>query len=192
MKTENTLKLNSIKKANEQEIEQIVKSKWQDPKMQDFLKKSYDFYILKDGYFFEVEKYSKISIHKTMWYDDETEGPENNENNFISYNLKMSDPFDHIQAYLDERERLQKMGCATGRYDYKGFYIEIYRTDTKEIYISFYDENRGQKIRYLTEEEQNDYIAIKKDIKEKYIERLKKYYKRYNNHVHASGYWVNR
>lgn len=187
----NELKLNALRFATPEEIEEIAKKEWNSPKMQEYIKKSYDFIITKEGFYIELEKINKISISKTMWYDDETEGPEENETNFILYNMRLNDPAKHITAYLEEKERLYTMGSASGRYDYNGFYIETYK-EGKRTYINFYDDTSGEKIRYLTEEEQEDYVRIIKDRKEKYIERLKKYFKRYGQHVHASGYWVNR
>ena len=188
----NELELKELRFATDEEVEEIAKAKWQSPKMQDFIKKSYDFIITKEGYYIEIEKTSKHSINKTMWYDDEGESPEKCEENFIYYNMRNNNPMKHIEAYLEEKERLQKHGCASGRYDYEGMYIETYR-EGKEVYINFYDDNRGQKIRYLSKEEEKEYIEIMKYYKEKYLERLKKYYKRYGKeHVHACGYWVNR
>lgn len=186
------LELKELRFATDEEVEEIAKEKWKSPRMQDFIKKSYDFIITKEGYYIELEKVSKIGIDKTMWYDDEHEAPDKNENNFINYNMRGKNPMKHIEAYLEEKERLEKNGCASGRYDYEGMYIEAYK-EGKEAYINFYDETSGEKIRYLSKEEEKEYIEIMKCYKEKYLERLKKYYKRYGEKfVCAEGYWANR
>ena len=186
------LELKVLRFATDEEVEEIAKAKWNSPKMQDFIKKSYDYIITSEGFYIELEKISKLSIDKTMWYDDEYDAPDKNENNFINYNMRMRNPMKHIEAYLEEKSRLLKNGCASGRYDYEGFYIETYK-EGKQAYISFYDETSGEKIRYLNKEEEKEYIEIMKYYKEKYVERLKKYWKRYGEKfVWAEGYWANR
>ena len=186
------LKLKELRFATDEEIKEIAKEKWKSPKMQNFIEKSYDFIVTKEGYYIELEKVSKYGINKTMWYDDEYEAPNKNENNFITYNMRHNNPANHIEAYLEEKERLKKVGSASGRYDYEGMYIETYK-EGKQVYINFYDDTRGKKIRYLNKEEEKEYIEILKYYKEKYIEKLKKYYKRYGKeYVHTCGYWANR
>ena len=192
MKNINELELKELRFATDEEIEEIAKAEWKSPKMQDFIKKSYDYIITKEGYYIELEKISKYGIEKTMWYDDEGEAPEKSEANFIYYNMKNKNPMRNIEAYLEEKERLEKNGCATGMYDYNGFYIETYK-EGKRAYINFYDDTTGKKIRYLSKEEEKEYIKIMKYYKEKYLERLKKYWKRYGKeHVSVNGYWANR
>lgn len=186
------LKLKSIRLATDEEIEEIAKEQWQDEHMQEYIKKNYNFYMLKDGYFLELQKPNKYSINKTMWYDDETEGPEENESNFILYNLRMRDPSKHVTEYKENLERLKTHGCAIGLYDYNGLYLATFYKFEKRADVCFFSEKKGTFLRYLTEEEQEDYMNILEHDKQAYIERLKKYFKRYGKHVHASGYWVNR
>ena len=47
-------------------------------------------------------------------------------------------------------------------------------------------------VRYLTEEETNEILEIQKELTEKYIKRLKNYWKRYNQNIWVRGYWANR
>ena len=186
------LKLNSLRVATDEEIDRIAKEQWQDEHMQEYVKKNYNFYMLKDGYYLELQKPNKYSINKTMWYDDETEGPEENETNFVLYNLRMRDPARHVAEYKENLERLKNHCGASGLYDYNGLYlISFYKTE-KKVDVGFFYEKKGKFIRYLTKEEQEDYLNILEYNKQAYIERLKKYFKRYGKHVHASGYWVNR
>lgn len=186
-----TKRFNYLVELNTQEKQEIASELWKDPKMQQYLIDKYDFYKTNDGLIIELEKVSKISIDKTMYYDDETEAPEVTENNFILYN-RHNIPGRNLEVYLEEKEKLQTIGCATGLYDYKGLYFETsYSNSEKMVCCSWHDEKHYFK-RYLTAEEQNDYIELMKQRKEQYIERLKKYWKRYGQHVTTYGYWANR
>lgn len=182
---------NYLVELNETEKREIAAELWKDPKMQDYLISKYDFYKTSDGLIIELEKVSKITINKTMYYDDETEAPKVTENNFILYNGH-NIPGRNLEVYLEEKEKLQTIGCATGLYDYKGLYFETsYNNSEKMVCCAWHDEKRYFK-RYLTEGEQNDYIELMKQRKEQYIERLKKYWKKYGQHVTTYGYWANR
>lgn len=192
VKKESNLK--TLKKLIPEEVGELAKKLWDTPRMQDFIIDKYDFYKTNDGLIIELEKVNKISIDKTMWYDDETEGPEVTENNFIIYN-RSNMPGRNLQAYLEEKENLQKNGCASGRYDYKGIYFQNIRND-KNYMVGcswFDDKDNNYFVRYLTEEEQKDFIQLQQEREKQYIERLKKYYKRYGQkYVRTEGYWVNR
>lgn len=186
-------KLKSIRIATPEEVEAIAKEQWESEKMQDYVKKSYDFYILEDGYYLEIEKVSKLGLDKQMWFDDEYEIPTANEDLFISYNMRMHNPMRTLDDYLKEKNRLETTGGATGLYDYNGLYLVCYyKTEKRADIHCYYEKDERTFKRYLTQDEQQDYINIMQDLKDKYLERLKKYYKRYGQHVHSSGYWVNR
>ena len=144
--------------------------------------------ITKDGYILELE--NNPSINKTLWYDDEQPVPEKTKQYFINYNMRNM-PYYSINAYLEEKERLQKTGGASGRYDYNGIYLTNYYTNKKLVGFEFYDDKR-YFVRYLDEEEQKELLQIIKNLQNKYLERLERYYKRYADKIHCSGYWVNR
>ena len=186
--------LKTLKKLNPEEVEELAKIIWSAEDMQKYLINTYDFYKTNDGLIIELQKTNKITIDKTMCYDDETEAPEVTENNFIIYN-RHNIPGRNLKAYLQEKENLQTNGCASGRYDYNGIYFisNNYKHDFLVSCNWFNDEQTKKYIkRYLTEEETADYIELIKERKEEYIKRLKKYFKRYGKHVHARGYWANR
>lgn len=186
--------LKTLKKLDSEEVKEVAKKLWNTEKMQQFIIDSYDFYKTSDGLILELEKVSKISITKTLWYDDEGEDPGKSENVFLSYN-RYNVPGRNLEEYLKEKENLQNNGCASGRYDYKGIYfIQHYYNNNDIVACNWVDEKDDRYfIRYLTEEETSDFIQIEKERKEKYIERLKKYYKRYGQkYVRSEGYWVNR
>lgn len=184
--------LKTLKKLTTEEVEELAKKLWDSPDMQKYIVNTYDFYKTQDGLIIELQKTNKIAIDKTMWYDDETEGPDVNEKNFINYN-NSNMPGRNLQAYLEEKENLQKNGCASGRYDYKGIYfVAHYYNNDDIVSCGWVDEKDKYFKRYLTLEEQEDYIKIMRERKEQYIERLKKYFKRYNKNITTYGYWANR
>ena len=185
-------KLQELRLLNNEEKTDIARQFWKTKDMVDYIVKTYDFYITKDNYIIEIEKSSKVSVDKTLWYDDEQEAPKNNEGNFISYNMRLHNPMRSLENYLEEREHLEKHGSASGRYDYNGIYFVKARDKGNVVDYNFTEEKRNF-VRYLTKEEEQDLINIIKENKEKYIERLKRYYKRYGEkYVRAEGYWVNR
>lgn len=191
-KEEKTLK--TLKKLTPEEVIELAKELWNDEKMQEFIIDKYDFYKTNDNLIIEFEKVNKISITKTLWYDDEGEDPGNSEANFLIYN-RNNTPGRSLEAYLEEKENLNKNGYASGRYDYKGIYfIKHYYNNNNVVACNWFDEKDNRYfIRYLTEEEEKDFIQLEKERKAQYIERLKKYYNRYGKkYVRTEGFWVNR
>ena len=187
--------LKTLKKLTTEEVEELAKKLWDSPDMQKYLIDTYDFYKTNDNLIIELQKVNKITIDKTMYYDDETEAPEVTEKNFIIYN-EMNMPGRNLKAYLEEKENLNKNGCASGRYDYNGIFF-VNNNIKNDFMVSCdwfdYDNNKTNFKRYLTIEEQEDFIKLTEERKQQYIERLKKYYKRYGQkYVRTEGYWVNR
>lgn len=184
--------MNNFKLLTNEEALEVAKTIWSSPKMQDYLIKKYDFYKTNDGLIIELEKVNKISIDKTIYYDDETEAPKITENNFIIYN-KSNMPARSLENYLEEKERLLNNGCATGKYDYNGIYFKLnYINNDKIVCFDWFDEKDKYFKRYLTEDEQKEYIELMKNRQNEYINRLKKYFKRYGKHITTHGYWANR
>ena len=160
--------------------------------MQKYIVNTCDFYKTKDGLIIELEKVNKITIDKTMYYDDEMEAPIINENNFIIYN-RHNIPGRNLEEYLQEKENLNTRGIATGRYDYKGIYfVATYYNNDDIVSCGWVDEKDKYFKRYLTSEEEKEYIELMETRKQQYLERLKKYFKRYGKHINTYGYWANR
>lgn len=151
--------------------------------------KQYLLLITKDGYILELD--NNLSISKTLWYDDETPTPDKTEQYFLNYNININLPYRNINEYLEEKHRLEITGEASGIYDYNGLYFTSNYTNKKRIGFD-YLEDKKEFTRYMTKEEQNELIEIIKGLQNKYIERLKKYYKRYSKNICVSGYWANR
>lgn len=186
-------KLKNITLLNEDETKEIAKKLWDNDEMQKYIISKYDFYRFNDGLIIELEKVKKISIDKTFYYDDEFEAPEITEKNFINYNMK-NDPARGLENYLKEKESLFKNGCASGMYDYKNIYlITHYYNNDDVVDFNWFDEKDERYFkRYLTNEEEKEFIKLMFERKEQYIDRLKKYFKKYSNKIYAMGYWANR
>ena len=184
--------MNNFRLLNNEESLEVAKTLWDSEKMQKYLIDKYDFYTTNDGLIIELEKVNKIAIDKTMYYDDETESPEVNESNFINYN-RSNFPARSLQNYLEEKENLQTHGCASGRYDYNGIYFRLnYNNNDKVVNCNWFDDKDQYFKRYLTKEEESEFIKLLNERQEKYIERLKKYFKRYGKNITTHGYWANR
>lgn len=168
----------TLRKATTKEIEQLAKKKYETSEsMQQYIIKNYDFYVTQDDLFLEVHKFNKLSISKTMYYDDETEPPTKNIDNFIYYNRKNANTYN---IYKKELEHLCKFWLCNNN-DYN-------------TYINYdrFNEKPQNAIREATKEEIQDILTIYKDQQENYNNRLKKYYNRYNKNIYACGYWANR
>ena len=118
------LELKSLRKLTPEETREVGKIHWpHDEGMVDFIVKTYDYYETQDGYHIEVEKANHFSIHKTMWYDDETEGPSVTLNNFILYNIRNFQDYG-IEEYERQKENMKNGMYGLGNYDYDGMFLE--------------------------------------------------------------------
>lgn len=169
---------------NQEEIREILKN--ESPSMTDWYLKEYDFFKLNDGLVLEIKK--APSIQKTIWYDDETEPPKLTEKLFIDVNMRYHTDYILIE---DIQENAMPFLIFTRRISNIVTIQKVYGLcdylDKKEYAIS-----KDMFIRELTTEEIKTYDEIMRFYINKYIERLKKYYKRYYNHIYVQGYWANR
>ena len=181
-KQENILK--SLTPLTEEEKINFAKSEWQDPKMQDFILKKYNYYKTTDGFIFEIEKASKLSITKTLYYDDEYDAPEINFENFEEHNSFNCNKYDYLQEKAE--------------HEYNKFYFAI-NGNLKNVYVcvmddwEFKDNRYCEKItRELTADEKQDILTLYKQQKDEYTTRLQKYWNKYKDHITTYGYWANR
>ena len=152
----------------------------------------YNIYMLSDGYYLMFD--TKPSIDSTLYYDDETPEPSKSLQYFINYNM-MNFKYD-LSEWENAMEELKTSRCISGKFETTPF-ININFSNSKEVYTVFYEYcgvSRKDKttVRDLTQDEISDILAITKDLKEQYIERLTNYFNRYNKNIHTLGYWVNR
>lgn len=155
--------------------------------------KRYSIYMFEDGYYFIVD--TKTHIDSTIYYDDETPTPNVTEEFFIHYNMgNLSFDFDDWKKEVND---LKTIGCCSGRVELKPFINKSYSNDSKNVYLVFWQYCGNSRrdaltVRDLTDDEINDILEISNQEKQNYIERLKKYYKKYNNKIYTHGYWANR
>lgn len=171
-------KVNVIKKMYDNDY--IERLRERDNKYFNEVINRYEILVTDDGLIVPIEL-EKYSIDSTMWFDDEQPIPEKTEELFIAYNSRKAKAFTNIDSYgltfvktLRNRENdiekskyvraVERLGC----YDYSDI------------------------VRRLNEDEQNEILKIYNEHEEKYIERLHRYWKRYNSKIHCCGYWVNR
>lgn len=181
-KQENILK--SLTPLTDEEKINFAKSEWQDPKMQDFILKQYNYYKTTDGFIFEIEKACKLSITKTLYYDDEYNAPEINFENFEWHNRFNCNKYDHLKEKAE--------------HEYNKFYFAI-NGNLKNVYVcvmtdwEFKENQFCEKItRELTADEKQDILTLYKQQKDEYTTRLQKYWNKYKNHITTYGYWANR
>lgn len=172
------------------ELEQLLSKQWVkrdgtvDQRMVDYCLKEHK-YIDLGEYYLEISQ-SKPRIESQMWYDDETEGPDASKfTAFRNYNLKggKAPTFDEIvesgrseiwvyDHYTVDRTNGKIKGWTASRVGDEPHHVGSYRKATED-----------------------DIMAIKQGLAEvrmDYETRLQRYWKRYSNKVHASGYWADR
>ena len=138
---------------------------------------------------------NKAGIESELLYDDELPRPEKTKEYFMNYNINWHSNYSFVNEYLKEKERLQKEGCASGRYDYNGIKLEkandngLVGLDVEDFR---FESDKYKFVRYLSNEEQEELLKIIDMIHKNYIERLEKYWNRYQDKIHCRGYWVNR
>ena len=140
-------------------------------------------YIQIDNMFVEVCN-AKPSITKTLWYDDETTGPEANFENF---------------KRLNERNNMPKLHNLKCSYDgYKDLYFSVHYYNDKtggRLASLTYEETPSKSdylIRKVTEDELTQINEAIEEVRTAYTKRLETYYKKYSKNVRSEGYWVNR
>ena len=143
-----------------------------------------------DQFIVLIEK--KPEILTVLWYDDEMEAPEKNVENFINYNLKANQPLEFIKKWAEAKENFEKIGAGSGRWEYEGLFLMRSYENENRVDITGLSDNKDFFIRYLTEAETSEILEIQKELTEKYIKRLKNYWKRYNKNICVRGYWANR
>lgn len=170
-----------ITKLTEQEKKIVAESEWKDKKMQEYLIKKYDYYKTSDGIIIEIQKANSLSINKTIWYDDELPNDLVPKLCFGNFEVENRHNCNRYDCYNREFHKHTKFYFCNGGGTIS--FIDYDRFNTGNIdYIK----------REITKEEMEEILSIYKEQKDNYIERLRKYYKRYNNKISVQGYWANR
>jgi hypothetical protein len=151
-----------------------------DHKMVDYCMKD-NIYIQVGDTFINVGD-KKPRIESQMWYDDETDGPDASKfEAFRNYNVRSG-----LQPMLED-DGIRQVWLTTNWYgdktEGKMLSMTIKRVD---------DLPRSGELRRATPQEIALANEARKQANADYELRLQRYWKRYSNKVHASGYWANR
>lgn len=144
-------------------------------------------HCLKSSKYVEIEDAfvdigdSKPTIYKEMYYDDETDGPEANFNNFRNYNVRMGMP----KPYKLEGRNRDGFGTLKMVPQYDGAQGFGLSTLT-------YEDDHNSEYREVTESQLEEINKGIEEVKDDYEKRLQTYYKRYKDQISAKGYWKNR
>ena len=171
------------------ELETLIRQQW--VKRDGTPDESMVKYCLKEGKYIDLGDYylrvgdAKPNIEKTMWYDDETEGPDASrfeafrEYNMRGKRLSLEDAMDYGRSevwiftqYTHDRTGGKLKSWLTARIGEEPTHVGEYRKATED-----------------------DIKAIKQglaEIKADYEKRLKTYWKKYSAKVRSAGYWANR
>lgn len=173
----------TLTKEQKEELTALLNIQWNnDPGMLKHCLTNTYYIALGEGVYLSVG--SKQSIDKTMYYDDETTGPENNKENWIAYNKRRSpEHYDltRIHGYNEPRTLVmqpQYFGNKTDSkllgltYDPRGEFLPLAQTVSPEL------------LKRINEEVDN--------INADFDKRLETYWKRFSNKVRTQGYWANR
>lgn len=182
-----TLELKSLTPLTQDEKIALAQKEWNTKSMQDYLLETYDFYKTQDNYIIEIEKASKLSITKELYYDDEYDAPQVNFDNFLAYNDRVFKDLEYLKEHTkcinDYLYILKNTNETCSIMHFTDWEIE----DNKYGYFK-----SGIAKRPLTEEEKDDYIKILENRNGQFMVRLEKYFKRYGQHITTHGYWANR
>lgn len=161
-------------KLNTQELENELRSYWKKDDMVKHCMKNHKY--IKIGEWFVNVCDAKPTITTTIWYDDETEGPENNKETFMRANNRHTKELPTDRKYFIAknwyRQTDQKLAAVTS--------------------CKTWEEPSTEVIRELTPEEMILVHQAVAEVNADFQKRLETYYKRYSNKISVSGYWVNR
>lgn len=127
------------------------------------------------------------SISKSMYYDDETEGPDRHSfDDFTAYNSRnLPDKFklsewwrgDEWKLYIIQPRKNSRIASVQALTD-----NDVKRREEKHDYTMI--EASEQDLKVINQ-------AIE-EVRQHYKKRLKTYWKKYKDKVYAVGYWANR
>ncbi len=178
-----------MKKMELKEVRTMLENEQERSDMIDWYLKTYTYYKTDDGLVLSFK--NKPSITKTLYFDDEYEIPELTEKLFLKYNeMNYTSEYHKIEEYSEQtKPYFIKHYCTSDiqvspvlSINYFSDYLQDLEYNNKKNYFK----------RYLTNEEVQEYNKICDEFINNYIERLKKYFKKYSQNVHVCGYWANR
>lgn len=121
---------------------------------------------------------------------------------FMDENLEMNFTDFGIEEWKAQMKDLHESGSCCGGYLTEPFYL--YNIDERKddacVGIRFTYDNYERRVGLpkgcarapLTQQDIDELEAIVNQLKEKYVARLDRYYKRFSDKIYASGYWADR
>lgn len=179
-------KLLALTPLTQEEKMALAKREWNDTEMQDYLLRVYDFYKTTDGIVIEIEKPNKLHFTNTLYYDDETEAPQKTLGNFLIWNRHNCNRYD----YYKEKAQSNNNYFYFTKQNNETSCIEVF-TDWEIQEDKFGTFSQGIAQRELTDNEKQDILTLYKEQKDKYTERLTKYFNKYKDKITTWGYWAN-
>lgn len=176
--------LQALQPLTDEEAKAYACREWAKAEMQNFILQQNNYYKTNDGLIIEIQKASKLSINKTMYYDDEYEAPQINFDNFADYNRHNCDKYTRYSE-LAEHEANKFYFAKNGN---AGNYIVV----VSNAWDYAEDNARYNFTRELTEQEKTDILALYKQQKDEYTARLQRYWNKYQKHISTYGYWADR
>ena len=169
--------MNETEKKELRKLLGVTWKKWDgsvDDKMVNFCMRSSKY--IKIGNKFIDCCNAKPSIESTLYYDDETKGPNTDWEGFYNYNMR----------YKFELYNL------THRGDEVLVLISQYGKNSDGLYCPRYMDKYEWKGELITAEELTLINNAILEVKDDYIKRLKTYFKKYSDKIGTHGYWANR
>ncbi len=158
----------------------VLKLEQKDPRHFQELINDYIIFQTNDN-LYVILNISKPSIDKTLWFDDKQPIPEKTEELFIKENMMLNGS--KYTRYNEDIENAYLYNPYNGA------------NNNLVTVACSYKADKISNLTYIRDLTADEKILIKSIIDiliDEYIERLKRYYKRYNKNIHCSGYWVNR
>lgn len=150
----------------------------------------------------DVVEFDRPAISSTMYHDDETEGPSHTFEAFRAYNMRYFSDYGY-KDWLQSREDMRKHGCCLGCFPCHPYMISkdgkgrpVFRFgdwDTEgdaDKFNANHDPERYGVAHEMSELELKQFAEAVDELKADFEKRLRTYWKRYSDKVHASGYWA--
>ena len=144
------------------------------------------------------------SIESTLWYDDEGESPLSDDpskrfDGFAAYNMRYNFNDFNSKKWQREMTYWKEHGCCSAAaLEHPVITLDEARDgryrDTRPKFFDYrhFGETDEEPQHVMTDEELKELLAIIAELEERYMKRLRTYWKRYSDHVYAMGYWANR
>lgn len=195
------LKLKKLKLiTNYEEVKEIVKNVFTSKDMIDYMYKNYYYFKIDNNKFLEIRKYSSFDISNQIVYNEERDAePPKTLNNFINKQIWDFKGFDendknYYMLFQTNNNIPHIFGLSilnsNSNYGYAYQNYDLYRKNNFKMELLNY---KWCNCELVEKKDTNsdlihDITAILTFNKNNMLERLKKYYNKYNDKIHVYGY----